>query len=99
MPNRNEPLNLPPLQVGRRYRLQDFEGFQATFPALQKLVGDGDKATLLLHLSNGTILELPCSEADIDHLRAILIEASPSKTLELVKERPWFRTFLKEHGE
>lgn len=92
MTNRNEPLNLPPLQVGRRYRLQDFQGFGASFPALQKMIGAEDEAILLLHLSNGTTLELPCSEADIDHLRNVLIESSPTKTLEFVKERPWFKT-------
>lgn len=81
--------NLPPLEVGTQYRLQDFEGFEYTgLPLAQGLLKE-DKAILHLHLANGTRLDAPASDEMLHFLLRNLISAFPVETLKFLKTQPW----------
>jgi hypothetical protein len=81
--------NLPPLEVGTIYRLQDFRGFEFSARALHQDVTGEDTAILRVHLANQTILEIPASEDDLHHLLRVLMEACPEAAQEHAKVRGW----------
>jgi hypothetical protein len=66
------PRNLPPLEVGTTYRASDFEYFEYMSSRLT-----GQAAILRLHLKNGTIVELPTTEAELRRLQTVLNAAYP----------------------
>jgi hypothetical protein len=76
--------NLPPLQVGTAYAAVDFEYFEYSGSTLT-----GSKAILRLHLKNETTIDLPVSDAELQRLLSLLIDAFPQKALEIVRSRAW----------
>ena len=80
MPRRN----LPPLEVGTAYEAADFQRFEY-FGA--KLRAEG--AILRLHLKNGTTLDLPASESELQNLAIALAEAFPPVVIGHLKARGW----------
>jgi hypothetical protein len=77
-------LNLPPLEVGRPYVTSDFEWFEYCGGALS-----GEEPILRLHLKNGTTLDLPTTEEELNRLLFVLIDAFGPKAIEHLKERRW----------
>jgi hypothetical protein len=76
---------LPPLEVGTPYLVADYESVEFWAP---RLTGQST-AILRVHLKNGTTLDLPTSETDLQHLMAMLIEAYGTKAIEHLKSRRW----------
>ncbi len=66
---------LPPLEVGALYRIPDFERFE-----FGRSVLTGEAPILRLHLTNGTILEIPASDTSLRVLRNVLMAAYPLQT-------------------
>ena len=83
------PRNLPPLEVNTVYRAQDFEEFDFSALALNRMVSGEETAILRLRLANKTILEIPAEELDLHSLMRILMEAYPSVAQEFAKARGW----------
>lgn len=75
--------NLPPLEVGATYRVADFAKFEWWSG---RLTGEAT-ATLRLHLKNGTILEIPATEEELQYLQHNLNEAFPKRAVEYAKTR------------
>ena len=78
--------NLPPLEVGQAYVAADFQRFEY---CSERLSPPGTAATLRLHLSNGTTIDLPASDADMAHLAVVLAEAFGPAVLEHMRMRGW----------
>jgi hypothetical protein len=76
--------NLPPLDTGTAYTAADFERFEYSGSALT-----GSKAILRLHLKNGTTIDLPTSDEELEHLLVNLCEAFPQKAIGHLKMRKW----------
>jgi hypothetical protein len=76
--------NLPPLEIGKAYQAADFEKFEYSSAQLT-----GSKAILRLHLSNGTTIDLPASNDELQRLMAMLCDAFPQHALQLFRDRGW----------
>jgi hypothetical protein len=76
--------NLPPLGVGTAYVAADFETFEYFGVMLT-----GSKATLRLHLKNGTSIDLPCDDTELKRLTLVLCEAFGPVVIEHLKSRGW----------
>ncbi len=77
--------NLPPLEVGTAYTAADFESFEYSGSALT-----GSKAILRLHLKNATTIDLPSTDEELQRLLGLLVEAFPSRAIEILKIRGWW---------
>lgn len=84
MPLTQPRRNLPLLEVGTAYIANDFEYFEYVGSALT-----GSKAILRLHLSNGTTIDLPTSDAELRHLAICLTEAFGTDVIAHLRERKW----------
>ena len=49
----------------------------------------GSKATLRLHLKNGTSIDLPCDDTELKRLTLVLCEAFGPVVIEHLKSRGW----------
>jgi hypothetical protein len=67
------------------YTAAEFERFEYVGQALT-----GSTAILRLHLKNGTTIDLPTNDAELQHLMRNLIDAFPAEALAHVKSRPWW---------
>jgi len=74
---------LPPLLAETPYVAADFQGFEFARPVLL----GGSEAILRVHLKNGTTLDLPATDAQLQQLLVILCEAYPQKAVEHVRTR------------
>ena len=76
--------NLPPLEVGQAYRATDFASFEYSSATLT-----GSAAILRLHLTNGTTIDLPASDAESRRLMEMLCDAFPQEAIRLFGDRGW----------
>jgi len=76
--------NLPLLDTGTAYLAADFERFEYSGSALT-----GSKAILRLHLKNGTTIDLPSSDEELQHLLMMLCDAFGPKAIAFLKSRNW----------
>jgi hypothetical protein len=83
---KNQPKNLPPLEVGQPYVAADFVRFDYSGATLT-----GSKAILRLHMANGTTIDLPVSDDELRHLLAMLCEAFPADSIALFRQRGWLK--------
>lgn len=73
MPNlRPSRKPLPPLIAGTAYVAADFESFEYSGALLP-----GSRPILRLHLKNGTIVDLPTTDQELQHLKRVLNAAFP----------------------
>lgn len=79
------PRPLPPLQVGTPYLVADFQSFE--FDRL-RILGEAE-ATLRLHLTNGTTLDLPTTDAELKRLLVVLCAAYGPTAIAHLKEMGW----------
>ncbi|MCG8356990.1 MAG: hypothetical protein MI920_15600 [Kiloniellales bacterium] len=73
--------NLPPLEVGQAYYAADFERFEYFGAKLT-----GSKAILRLHLKNGTTVDLPASDEELQFLMRCLCAAFPEEAAQLARD-------------
>ena len=76
--------DLPSLDTGTAYTATDFEAFEYSGAVLT-----GSNAILRLHLKNGTTIDLPASDEELQHLLMMLCDAFASKAIEFLKIRKW----------
>jgi hypothetical protein len=76
---------LPPLSVGTPYLAAEFERFELVRHVLEP----GQEATLRLHLTNATTIDLPTNEAELKRLLVVLCDAFPATARDHVKLRGW----------
>lgn len=74
--------NLPPLEIGQAYRATDFANFEYSSATLT-----GSTAILRLHLTNGTTIDLPASDAKSRRLMEVLCDAFPQEAIRLFRDR------------
>jgi hypothetical protein len=75
---------LPPLEVGKAYVATDFESFEYCSASLT-----GSSAILRLHLKNGTTLDLPAPDDELQNLLVCLCDAYGQTAVEHLRERGW----------
>lgn len=80
--------NLPPLAAGTAYRVADFERFDL-FPPMAGTGPFSEAAILRLHLKNGTRLDVPASDTQLQQLAVLFAEAYGPTVIEHLKERGW----------
>lgn len=78
---------LPPLEVGAVYQVEEFERFE--LGRLGVAGSDERTATLHLHLKNGTILDLPTTEAALQRLALVLAQAYGQVVIENFRAAGW----------
>jgi hypothetical protein len=75
---------LPPLEVGKAYAATDFEHFEYVGSQLT-----GSAAILRLHLKNGTSIDVPTPDQELEVLLATLCDAFGPKAIAHLKSRKW----------